>query len=68
MTPWTAEAWDRMNTHLVKNGVDVEPAAGGVRMGCRLTMDPESERFADAASNALLGRDYRDGFVVPSEV
>ena len=45
----TAEAWQRMHKHLVKNGVDVDTVAGGVRMGPRLTMDPKTERFADAA-------------------
>ena len=65
---WTAEAWERMHGHLVKNGVDVDTAAGGVRMGPRLTMDPDTERFADAESNALLARDYREGFEVPESV
>jgi predicted dehydrogenase len=64
----TAEAWQRMHKHLVKNGVDVDTVEGGVRMGPRLTMDPKTERFADAASNALLARDYREGFEVPEEV
>ena len=66
--PHTAEAWQRMHEHLVKNGVDVDTAAGGVRMGPRLTMDPTTERFTDDASNALLSRKYREGFVVPGEV
>ena len=65
---WTAEAWERMHSHLVKNGVDVDTAAGGVRMGPRLAMDPDTERFADAASNALLARDYRKGFEVPDNI
>ena len=64
---FTAEAWQRMHTHLVKNGVDVDTEAGGVRMGPRLTMDPTTERFADDASNALLARNYREGFVVPKD-
>ena len=64
----TAEAWQRMHKHLVANGVDVDTVAGGVRMGPRLTMDPKTERFADDASNALLARNYREGFEVPSEV
>ena len=59
---------ERMHGHLVKNGVDVDTAAGGVRMGPRLTMDPDTERFADAESNALLARDYREGFEVPESV
>ena len=66
--PHTAEAWQRMHEHLVKNGVDVDTAAGGVRMGPRLTMDPKTERFADEQSNALLARNYRTGFEVPKEV
>lgn len=66
--PHTAEAWQRMHEHLVKNGVDVDTEAGGVRMGPRLTMDPTTERFSDDASNALLARNYREGFVVPGEV
>ncbi|MFT4841316.1 MAG: putative dehydrogenase [Planctomycetota bacterium] len=66
--PHTQEAWQRMHGHLVANGVDVDTEAGGVRMGPRLTMDPKTERFADDASNALLARNYRTGFVVPKEV
>lgn len=66
--PHTQEAWQRMHGHLVANGVDVDTEAGGVRMGPRLTMDPKTERFADDASNALLARNYREGFVVPKEV
>lgn len=65
---WTGEAWQRMHEHLVANGVDVDTEAGGVRMGPRLTMDPDSERFADEASNALLARAYRKGFEVPESV
>jgi hypothetical protein len=66
--PHTQEAWQRMHGHLVANDVDVDTVAGGVRMGPRLTMDPKTERFADDASNALLARNYRKGFVVPKEV
>jgi predicted dehydrogenase len=65
---YTLEAWQRMHQHLVKNGVDVDTVAGGVRMGPRLTMDPATEQFASDAENALLSRDYREGFVVPREV
>ena len=65
---WTAEAWQRMHDHLTKNGVDVDTVEGGVRMGPRLTMDPETERFTDEASNTLLSRAYRAGFVVPEQV
>ncbi len=68
--PHLAEAWRRMHAHLDANGVDVDDAdpTCAVRLGPRLSMDPATERFADAASNALLARAYRDGFVVPQDV
>ena len=56
---------DRMNEHLAKNGVDC--AKTPVTLGMPLTLDVKSERFAgNDAANALLTRNYREGFVVPA--
>jgi predicted dehydrogenase len=56
---------DRMNEHLAKNGVDC--AKTPVTLGMPLTLDVKSERFiGDDAANALLTRNYREGFVVPA--
>ena len=40
-----------------------------LRFGPRLTLDTEGERFDNHdQANALLTRDYREPFVVPTEV
>jgi predicted dehydrogenase len=60
------EAFVRMREHLARNGVD--PAGAQVRVGRSLAFDPKLERFlGDEGANALLSRDYRAPFVVPSE-
>lgn len=51
--------------HLERNGVDLSKPQ--VTLGPWLEMDPATERFIDSdAANALLSRDYRQPFVVPS--
>ncbi len=36
-------------------------------MGANLKFDPDSESFVgNSAADAMLTRDYRDGFVVPN--
>ncbi|WP_372895454.1 Gfo/Idh/MocA family protein [Stieleria sp.] len=50
--------------HLRDNGV--KPEVEQLSLGPVLKFDPVSERFADNdAANAMLTRQYRDGFVVP---
>ena len=62
-----AEAHGRMAEHLALNGVDLSKTPA--TLGLPLTLDPAAERFtgAEAApANALLRREYRPPFVVPS--
>jgi predicted dehydrogenase len=60
------ETLDRVVTHLSANKVQVghDPQ---FRLGERLEFDPESETFkGSSAADAMLTRDYRAPFVVPS--
>ena len=62
-----AEAHGRMLEHLAANKVnaDLTPAV----LGATLTIDPAAEHFTGegaAAANALLKRDYRTPYIVPS--
>jgi predicted dehydrogenase len=62
-----AEAFGRMQEHLRANGVDL--AQTPLAAGLPLAIDPQAERFAGAdaaAANALLTRNYRPPFVVPT--
>ena len=62
-----SESFDRMADHLDKNGVDLEQDM--VTLCPMLPFDPKNERFVDdEGANALITRDYRAPFVVPSEV
>ena len=62
-----AEAFDRMAGHLDANGVDV--AKDNVQLGMPLKFDPQTERFVDnPQANELVKRQYRQPFVVPTEV
>jgi len=55
----------RTVTHLRDNGVDL--SATPMSVGPLLRFDPDAERFLDNESaNALLTRQYRSGFEVPS--
>jgi predicted dehydrogenase len=60
------ETLDRVISHLADNGVRL----GGkteFRLGPQLQFDPKAEKFIDnAQADALLTRDYRAPFVVPS--
>jgi len=59
------EAWERMQSHLVANGVE----GGRATLGPRLLMDPKSETFEDnAMASSMLSRAYRPGYGVPSMV
>ncbi|MHC4517364.1 MAG: Gfo/Idh/MocA family protein [Planctomycetota bacterium] len=63
------ETFERMQEHLLVNGVDLQRTPR--ILGPWLTMDPRTERFvgefADDA-NRLVRGDYRQPFVVPEEV
>jgi predicted dehydrogenase len=64
-----AEAHGRMTEHLAVNGVDL--AKTPATLGAPLAFDPATERFTGeeaGAANALLTREYRKPFVVPSLV
>ena len=63
------ECFERMQEHLLVNGVDVRQTPR--ILGPWLTLDPKTETFTgDLASqaNALLRRDYREPFVLPENV
>ncbi|MEM6470706.1 MAG: Gfo/Idh/MocA family oxidoreductase [Planctomycetota bacterium] len=60
-----AETLARTLRHLSDNEVD--PAAEQLSLGPVLKFDRESERFTNSdAANALLSREYREGFEVPA--
>ncbi|GAA4448267.1 Gfo/Idh/MocA family protein [Novipirellula rosea] len=51
--------------HLTANGVDLEKTP--MSLGAHLKFDPEAERFiGNDEANAMLTREYRSGFEVPS--
>ena len=56
---------DRTIQHLTDNGVDLKTHS--MTMSPVLRFDPEQEIFPDSQkANAMLTRDYRDGFVCPT--
>jgi predicted dehydrogenase len=58
--------FDRTRRHLTENNVDVEKTK--LTLGRLLRLDSDKERFADdPGANALLTREYRKPFVVPTE-
>ncbi len=60
------ETFDRTREHLAENGVDLVKSP--LRLGSLLRLDPEREAFLDnEQANALLTREYRRPFVVPTE-
>jgi predicted dehydrogenase len=63
--PRAAEAVERMEAHLVANGVDIEKQ--GIRLGKTLTREGLKESFTGAnaeKANALLKGSYRKGFEI----
>jgi hypothetical protein len=53
--------------HLKDNGVEINGQTR-LRLGPRLEMDPHSETFTrNRDANAMLTREYRAPFVVPTE-
>jgi len=62
----TKATFDRMVAHLGENGVDLERTP--LTLGQHLAIDSASERFVDNdAATALLARQYRKPFSLPSE-
>ena len=58
------ECWVRTSEHLKTNNIDNYK----MQVGPRLIMDPISETFpGNAKANAMLTRDYRAGYQIPSE-
>lgn len=61
------EAFGTMENHLEANGINLNIDLATV--GAALAMNPEREEFyRNDRANALLRRNYRDGFEVPSRV
>jgi predicted dehydrogenase len=56
---------EAMLEHLTEHAVDYETTP--LKLGKRLILEPDSERFVDPAANALLSRRYREPFVLPIE-
>lgn len=62
-----AETFDRFQTHLTDNGVDLKTTT--FALGPHLKFDAKKERFhSSAEANALLTREYRAPFIVPDKV
>jgi predicted dehydrogenase len=62
----SAETFERTTQHLKDNGVDL--AQTQIRYGAHLKLDPKKETFIDnSAADAMLTRQYRAPFVVPTE-
>jgi hypothetical protein len=60
------DTFARTRRHLAENDVDVEKSR--LTLGPLLQIEPGQEKFAgDARANALLTRDYRKPFVLPTE-
>jgi predicted dehydrogenase len=60
------ETFERTRKHLAKNGVDLEKSP--LTLGALLRIAPGRETFQDnPEADALLAREYRKPFVVPSE-
>ncbi len=62
-----AEAFGRMEEHLVANNVDLKNTT--LTLGPVLEMNPKTERFTNnEAANQLVTREYRAPYVVPEKV
>jgi len=60
-----SETFQRTRLHLADNHVDL--GTTGLTLGPRLRLDSEKEKFADnPVANALLTREYRKPFVLPT--
>jgi len=64
-----AECFERMQEHLLVNGVNVQQTPR--ILGPWLTLDPKTETFTGefaSEANALVRRTYREPFVIPEDV
>jgi len=62
-------AYERFQTHLAANGIDLDKTAA--TLGPLLTLDSNTERFTGEfamEANQLVTREYRAPFVVPARV
>ena len=60
------DSFGRMKDHLIANGVDVE-AGAALTFGADIKFDVKSEQVLDnEKANAMMSREYRAGFEVPS--
>jgi len=60
------DTFERTRQHLAKNNVDIEKTR--LTLGPWLEFDPDKERFVgNEPANAMLTREYRRPFVVPSQ-
>jgi predicted dehydrogenase len=67
--PSLAAAWERMQTHLDANGIDLEKTP--MTRGAALAMDPDAERYTGPLSrqaNLLLSRNDREPFTIPEDL
>ncbi len=61
------DVYERTVEYLKANGIDIEKQ--GYVLGRRLVVDKDAETIVDdAEANALLTRDYREGFRVPDRI
>lgn len=61
------DVYTRTIEHLKANGVDTDKS--GYTLGRKLIVDAKAEKIVgDAEANALLTRDYPEGFEVPAEI
>jgi hypothetical protein len=59
------DTFERTKKHLADNGVDIEKTQ--LTVGPWLEFDPDKEQFVgNAAADAMLTREYRQPFVVPT--
>ena len=66
LKPEAMETFERTQTHLAANGVDLKNTR--MQLGAALKVDPKRERFVkNTAADALLGREYRAPFTLPTE-
>jgi hypothetical protein len=65
----TSQTFERFSQHLASNQVNLQNTKV-LRFGKQLPIDPKAEIFASSSfadANAMLTRQYRSPFVVPSE-
>jgi predicted dehydrogenase len=63
--PEVKATYGKMVAHLQENAVDLQQQR--LTIGRRLSIRPDQPAFLDPMANALLGREYRTPFALPSE-